>query len=617
MGEGRARLRPADARMTVETPQTHLPGDVIDERYRINEIKRGAMGIVYLCVDTETSAPVAVKTFQDRFLDSEESRARFLEESLLWIQLGKHPNIVQAYGLRIIGGKPHLLAERVIPGNPRGASLKDAMFANPADLRMILRTIVHVCNGMIHAGRKFPDFVHGDLKPENILLDAAGVAKITDFGLTTRWRQLRGAAGPAGGANPDVLASKMEGTPAFSSPEQCELRPLDRRSDIYSFGCVMYQLATRRLPFLKGTVAEHIHAHRSEAPRPPEELNGDIPPALSGLILKCMEKNPGDRFEDFAVIRDIAAILHLDLFAETPPSFENELEPSYGELVHRAWSYALLGRFPEAEAEFGRAGRVYPDRKEIHIQWGKYFHARQLHKEAMRHLEEAILHAADNPELYELLGKTYRDRKRYDDAQYCFRTSIRLGPSRMNSYLELADLYLLGGKKSLVEDVLLRGLDECEYPVPIVRKLASFYEESGLLRERRGLFRKASSRHPRDTGLMMDLAEACLAAGDRRGTLETLRRIEQSRPDSNEIWARAGALYYKINNWPKAADAWDNALADGGDDPDLWIDYAKVCHRLRRHEEAWDCILHAEMLGANVDELKREIQTKRFLGRLR
>ena len=301
--------------MTIDKPDLMIPGDIIDERYLIQDVKRGAMGVVYLCEDTLRSGLVAIKTFQNTYLNSEENCQRFLEEALMWIQLGKHPNVVQAFGLRLIEGKPFLLLERVVAGARRGVTLKHLFFSQPVTSQFMIQTAIHICSGMMHALYKFPNFVHSDLKSENILIGEDDIPKITDFGLTSRWKQIqRDPHVDTRSWSSTVLAANMEGTPAYASPEQCQLLPLDTRSDIYSFGCILYHLATKRLPFLKKEVSDYIEAHVHEPPVNPVELNCDVPPSYANIILKCMAKKPGQRYPTFEVLRHTLIQLHLDLY---------------------------------------------------------------------------------------------------------------------------------------------------------------------------------------------------------------------------------------------------------------------------------------------------------------
>lgn len=288
------------------------PGDLILSRYFVEETRRGGMGIVYLCVDRASHKPVAIKTFEDRYLDSERNRKKFLEEACTWIELGSHPNIVRAYSVFLIDEKPYLLIERVASQQYRGATLKDYIYSNPITEQDILQIGIHICDGMLYAQRKFPGFVHRDLKTENILITQEGEPKISDFGLTLRQNPHEenddidnSFTLPSRDNSLDLarLVQCLEGAPAYASPEQCLGKSLDTRSDIYSFGIILYALVVKSPPFHRSTVEETLLAHLSETPIEPIRKNPAIQPSLSKLIMDCLEKEPNRRVSSFAVAR--------------------------------------------------------------------------------------------------------------------------------------------------------------------------------------------------------------------------------------------------------------------------------------------------------------------------
>jgi serine/threonine protein kinase len=156
-------------------------GDRIADRFDVFEVHQGGMGVVYLVQDRGITAPghetVALKTLHDEFLPDRVRIARFAEECRLWIGLGHHPHIVQAFAVEEIGGKPHLLLERVT-----GGELRSRIGSQPVAPRQALRYGVEFCLGMEHAVRQGLR-CHRDIKPGNLLIDATGSLKITDFGL--------------------------------------------------------------------------------------------------------------------------------------------------------------------------------------------------------------------------------------------------------------------------------------------------------------------------------------------------------------------------------------------------------------------------------------------------
>ena len=309
--------------MNAALPDYFSQGDLIAGRYLVKDVKRGGMGIVYLCdVDSDPIRPIALKTF---LVDSPDRwrwlLSGFIREARTWIAIGDALNVVNAShivnieaGNRIVP----LLAIEAVVGHPEyGASLSGWIHKAPFDLDLTLVFAADICTGMQQiqkklAQRKF-DIVHRDLKPQNIQVSREGHVKITDFGLAKAFEEQSGMPGP-GNPRPqqdrDLLslclsANGICGTPAYMSPEQCAgLRKLDQKSDIYSFGCVLYEMSTRQLPFYGRTADELFRKHISERPARPETFNSELPPHLCDTIMRCLAKDPAQRPNDFVSIRD-------------------------------------------------------------------------------------------------------------------------------------------------------------------------------------------------------------------------------------------------------------------------------------------------------------------------
>ena len=150
-------------------------GDLIEQRFEVEQVRRGFMGIVYLAHDRQRRRRVAIKPFQNKFLWDEEAIARFSAEAELWVRLGSHPNIVRAYDLRTFLGKPHVVAEYVHGGPLR-------TLVGHLQLKEALDYAIQICWGMSYAV-EHAAILHRDIKPDNIMVTLDGQAKVTDFGL--------------------------------------------------------------------------------------------------------------------------------------------------------------------------------------------------------------------------------------------------------------------------------------------------------------------------------------------------------------------------------------------------------------------------------------------------
>jgi len=502
----------------------YVEGELIDQRYLVDAVRRGMMGVVYLCQDTRTNNPIAIKTFEDRYLNTEKNRRLFLEEAATWIQLGSHPNIVRAYCLKMLNEKPHLIMERIIGDSSRGATLKDYLFSHVIDERKMIQIAIHICNGMIHAIQKFPTWVHRDLKSENILLGQDQLPKITDFGMTmsastTEVEELDVSYLYKGSFYPKQLAFRMVGTPAFASPEQCLCKPIDTRADIYSFGCILYNLVTRRLPFHCPSVEETIIAQVKEQPVRPREYNSGISVEFECVILTCLRKNPLDRFLSFNALYEELRGVYCDLYHSEPVSFEEGAPISYDEYLDRAWSFVLLGNFSLACKQLEYARRLEPDNKETHYHLGQMRYMQGKFDEALIHLEEAVLEYPEDLDVLEALGKTYLEKEKLGKAALCFETMLSLDAEDEVPYIYLARTYEKLGKMKLTEEVLQNGMKHCPDSSYLLFQCANFYQRIGAYKKEKKMLSTFVKTHPEDIDCLLRLSELCLFIGQKADAL--------------------------------------------------------------------------------------------------
>jgi TolB-like protein len=256
------------------------------------------MGEVYRATDTNLKRQVAIKVLPAALAGDLERLARFQREAEMLAQLN-HPNIAQIYGVEKSGGTIALVMELI-----EGPTLADriAQSAVPANEALaIARQIAEALESAHEQG-----IIHRDLKPANIKLRTNGTVKVLDFGLAKAMRP--GPEGPglhadgdAGADLPTVTSAAMTGmgmilgTAAYMSPEQAEGKPLDRRSDIFSFGAVMYEVVTGRRAFGGDSTARVLSSVLRDEP---QSVGG--PSALAEAIRRCLKKRPGDRFASMA-----------------------------------------------------------------------------------------------------------------------------------------------------------------------------------------------------------------------------------------------------------------------------------------------------------------------------
>ena len=226
-------------------------GDRIGGQYEVLAIHRGSMGVVYGTFDHREQLPRALKTLQERFASKPRMRDLFAEEAAIWVRLEKHPFIVRAYLVRVYEGQPYVITEYVRGEEGMGGDLQAWLGHPRLTLKLAVEMALQVAQGMQHAVHKIPGLVHRDLKPANILVDSRARAMVTDFGL--------------------VCAAEAEaGTPAYMAPEQWCGGSLDARTDIYAFGCILYEMFTGHRMFAAETIEQWRSAQLTRMPVAPK-----------------------------------------------------------------------------------------------------------------------------------------------------------------------------------------------------------------------------------------------------------------------------------------------------------------------------------------------------------
>jgi WD40 repeat protein len=285
--------------------------------YRVLQVLgSGGMGVVYRAEDPGLQRLVALKAMLPALAASESARQRFLREAQSAAAV-KHDHIVSIYQVGEDRGVPFLAME-FLEGEPLEVRLEREGKLPVAE---VLRIGREIALGLAAAHKR--QLIHRDIKPANVWLEAETArVKILDFGLA------RAVADEAQLTQQGAIV----GTPAYMAPEQAQGQPLDSRCDLFSLGCVLYRLATGKLPFRGTDTISTLMAVATEHPRPPHELEPDLPPALSVLIMSLLAKEPGDRpVSAQAVAEALEGMAH-----EPPPASE-----PVGR--RRRWQLALAG----------------------------------------------------------------------------------------------------------------------------------------------------------------------------------------------------------------------------------------------------------------------------------
>jgi eukaryotic-like serine/threonine-protein kinase len=262
-------------------------GDRVGPYKIVEPLGAGGMGEVYLAHDAKLGRDVAIKVLAPVFIVDADRLARLEREARVLASLN-HPHILTVHDMGVLEGRPYLVTEFV-----DGGTLKTWARTEPRTWRQVVDLLAGVADGL--AAAHAAGFVHRDVKPENILVSKNGYAKLADFGLAKLFEALgsetaAGTVAAAGRTQPGMIL----GTIAYMSPEQAAGKPADARSDIFSFGVVLYEALSGRHPFAGPTDLEVLQRVQHHTAKP---LSGEMPPALRMVVEKALEKDPAERYQ--------------------------------------------------------------------------------------------------------------------------------------------------------------------------------------------------------------------------------------------------------------------------------------------------------------------------------
>jgi WD40 repeat protein/tRNA A-37 threonylcarbamoyl transferase component Bud32 len=330
-------------------------GAVVLDHYRIDAIKEGGMGYVYIAYHKVWDVRVAIKAPKKSVLTEEDDFTRILREADLWIEMGMDPHIAYCFFVRNIDDVPHIFIEFIDGGN-----LRDWIDTYRCrDLRIGLDVAIQFCHGMEFAHRK--GVIHRDLKPENVLMTRRGELKLTDFGLVWRygWKDIPATEGSIEDTNiygKCLTQRGAMGTPDYMSPEQwIDAHSVGKETDIFSFGVTLYEMFCGQRPY------QNTLGPVQSPPEPSSLLRNSktIPSQLSILMKRCVDYDPDRRYHDFKEIRFELIDIYRSLFGHNSPRAEKEkVDLEAASLNNRGVSYFEIGKKEHAVKCFQKALKV-------------------------------------------------------------------------------------------------------------------------------------------------------------------------------------------------------------------------------------------------------------------
>ena len=273
-------------------------GETVGHYRVLHTLGKGGMGEVYAAEDTKLHRTVALKILPAVFASDPAFLERFQREAQAVAALN-HPNIVTIYSVEENRGRPFITMECV-----EGRPLSDLIVGGGMPIDRILRTGIEVADAMASAQQR--GITHRDLKPANIMIGVDGRAKVLDFGLAKeRDLELAHGGDTVTRMSRELTGEgKILGTVAYMSPEQAEGKPVDPRSDIFSLGIILHEMATGERPFQGDTNVSVISSIIKDTPKPVTDINPALPADFARIVRRCLAKDPSRRYQTAADVRN-------------------------------------------------------------------------------------------------------------------------------------------------------------------------------------------------------------------------------------------------------------------------------------------------------------------------
>jgi len=270
---------------------TPLSGETLGHFEILDKLGEGGMGVLYRARDSRLGRTVAIKLLRPAAVADPERTRRFVQEARAVSALN-HPNIVTIHDIGEDPARGTWIAMECLDGE----SLRQRLARGPLAVPEALRVAIEMARGL--AAAHAAGIVHRDVKPANVMITESGLVKLLDFGLAKLVppdRATNDSAAPTMSA-PATAQGVLLGTPAYMSPEQAEGRPADARSDVFSFGAVLYEMLTEKRPFEGATAMSLLSAILKDTPPPLRLLRPEVDSRLEGVVERCLEKDPAARY---------------------------------------------------------------------------------------------------------------------------------------------------------------------------------------------------------------------------------------------------------------------------------------------------------------------------------
>ncbi len=563
-----------------EVPERYQIGDKIGDRYEVLAIHRGTMGVVYGTFDQEEKLPRALKTLQQRYAGDSTMRDLFAAEALTWVKLEKHPFIVRAYLVDRFDAQTYVITEYIRGQKNMGGDLRGWLGHPKLTLPVAVEMALQIAQGMQHAVRKVPGLIHRDLKPANILVDDRARAMVTDFGL---------AYAEAAGA----------GTPAYMAPEQWRSETLDIRTDIYAYGCILYEMFTGHRMYAARSEGEWEAAHLTQVPVAPIALNPSLTPQISAFVVRCLAKQRAHRPANWdEVVLECARWFHE--ITGQPVVFDFSANAlSVEELISASISLDTLEKYAEILEVYDRVLAIEPNYAFAWTMKGTALTNLDRYEEALSAHDRALALDANYAAAWANKGTALINLHRYEEALSAYDRALALDANNAFAWKN----------KGIALQILKRyeeALSAFDRALALDANNAAAWIIKGSALN--SLHRYEEALSACDQGLALDAndANAWLMKGN---ALQGLKRNDEVLsaydraialdPNYSAAWYNKGIALGNLKDYDEELFAYDQALALDANYAAAWTNMGNALQNLERYEESLTAYDRALTLDPN------------------
>lgn len=563
----------------------------IGQKYEIlSKLGEGGFGIVYLVYSRETDNFYALKTFRDEYIADLKARDRFRKEAQTWVDLGLHQHLVRAEFVDEVGDRYYIAMEYVVP-NERGMnSLASYLQHQPPDVTQTLRWSIQICYGMEYAYSKGIR-CHRDIKPANIMVNRDGVVKITDFGLAGTLAKVADSSSARVNIRDGKVGFSFQtldglgfGTPTHMPPEQFnDAANCDEKSDVYAFGVVLFQMASRgSLPFFApvpraDSRTENMRFWKAMYALHKNSLIPQLDSPVFPILQRCLEKEPVKRYPSFRELRlDLSSLLRSRTGEVVRPPEHEELEG--WQLSNKGSSLDNLGRYEEAIICYDNALRINP---QFVTAWSNK--------------ANSLLHLS-----------------RYDEAIDCCDKALAIDSSYTGAWINKANSLESSGRYEEAIKLCDKALElEPQNPHILFNKGNNFLK-MGRYQEAVDCYDKALEIDPLYAKVWSNKGNCLACLGRHDEAISCQKRTIEIDPLNAIAWYDAGNSLQRLGRHEEAIKYFDKSLELGLQSAQVWFDKGTSLGSLNRCEEALELCSKAieiEPVNAKMCELLPVVQT--------